>query len=83
MYQCRITHPNKMPTTSEDFISSIIQAWGFVCNRIEEASDKRADFLVSDSTQLYFIELKTKFESPEGQLFARPISNQRKSLQTL
>ena len=65
MFQCRITHPNKMPTASEDFIASIIQAWGFDCNRIEEASDKRADFLVSDSTQLYFIELKTKFESPE------------------
>ncbi len=65
MFHCRIIHPNKMPTTSEDFIASIIQAWGFDCNRIEEASDKRADFLVSDSTQSYFIELKTKFESPE------------------
>ena len=54
-----------MPTISEDFIASTIQAWGFDCSRIEEAADKRADFLVSDGTQSYFIELKTKFESPE------------------
>jgi hypothetical protein len=65
MFQYRITRPNKMPTTSEEFIASIIQAWGFDCNRIEETSYKRADFLVSDSVQSYLIELKTKFESPE------------------
>lgn len=54
-----------MPAISEDFIASTIQAWGIDCSRIEEAADKRAVFLVSDGTQSYFIELKTKFESPE------------------
>ena len=54
-----------MPTTSEELIASTIQEWGYDCHRIEEATDKRADFLVSDGTQSYFIELKTKSESPE------------------
>lgn len=54
-----------MLTTSEDLIASIIRKWGFDCHRVEEAIDKRADFLVCDGTQSYFIELKTKFESPE------------------
>jgi hypothetical protein len=54
-----------MTRISEDFIASTIQAWGFDCSKIEEAADKRADFLVSDGKQSYFIELKTKFESPE------------------
>jgi len=53
-----------MSTTTEEKIASTIQAWGFDCHRIEEATDKRADFLVSDGTQSYFIELKTKYESP-------------------
>lgn len=54
-----------MSTSSEELIASTIQAWGFDCHRIEEAIDKRADFLVSDGTQSYFIELKTKLESPK------------------
>lgn len=54
-----------MPTTSEELIASTILEWGFDCHRIEEGIDKRPDFLVSDGTQSYFIELKTKFESPE------------------
>jgi hypothetical protein len=54
-----------MPMTSEELIASTIQEWGFDCHKIEEAIDKRADFLVSDETQSYFIELKTKFESPQ------------------
>lgn len=54
-----------MPTTSEELIASTIQGWGLDCHRIEEAIDKRADFLVSDGAQSYFIELKTKNESPE------------------
>jgi hypothetical protein len=54
-----------MPTTSEELIASTIQEWGFDCHRIEEAIDMRADFLVSDESQSYFLELKTKFESPE------------------
>ena len=49
----------------ESDIAQVFESWGFQCTRIKEGSDKRPDFFLSDEHERYYIELKTKYESPE------------------
>jgi len=49
----------------ESNIAQVFESWGFQCTRINEGSDKRPDFFLSDEHERYYVELKTKYESPE------------------
>lgn len=49
----------------ESDIVQVFEEWGLQCTRIEEGCDKRPDFFVRDEHDGYFVELKTKNESPE------------------
>ena len=49
----------------ESDIAQVFESWGFQCIRIKEGSDKRPDFFLSDEHERYYVELKTKYESPE------------------